>query len=77
VTEVLAVAEDLNQTTRCAPCNPRAHVTLEVYSFDKEPHEVWEVLCIQPLETEGVIVVAAKVSVNSFSFCQICIYISL
>ncbi|KAN0125421.1 hypothetical protein V8E53_015508 [Lactarius tabidus] len=60
VTEVLAVAKDLNQTSHCAPRNPRAHVTLEVYSFDKELHEVWEVPCIQPSETEGVIVVAAK-----------------
>jgi hypothetical protein len=62
VTEVLVIAE--NETARRTPQNPRARVTLEVYSFNKEQHKLWEVPCIQPLETEGSIVVAAKVSLN-------------
>jgi hypothetical protein len=64
MTEVLVIAENSDQTTHCAPHNLRAHVTLEVYSFSKEWHMLWEVPCIQPSETEGFIIVAAKVSLN-------------
>ena len=66
MTEVLAIAENLNQMTRRAPHNMRACVTLEVYSFDKERHKVWEVPCIRPSESEGFIVVTAKVSFDSY-----------
>lgn len=62
--EVLVVAENPDQTTCHSPHNLRARVTLEVYSFDKGRHELWDVPCIQPSKTEGFIVVAAEVSLN-------------
>lgn len=64
MTEVLAIAENPSQTTRHAPHNPRAQVTLEVYSFNKQRHEVWEVPCIQPSESVGFVIVPAEVSHN-------------
>lgn len=67
--EVLAIAEDHQQATRrCTPHNTTTHVTLEAYSFDKERHEAWEVPCIQPSKSEGVIVVAAEVSLDYYHF---------
>ena len=54
--------EDSIQASGQAPRKPSAsHVTIEVYDFDKERHEVWDVPCIQPSGSESFIIVAVKV----------------
>ena len=62
MTEVLWRVED-NATSSHCPCDPHTLlVTLEVYGFEKEWHDIWEVPCIQPSESGGPTAVAAKVS---------------
>ena len=47
VVEILAHAEDSNQKGHRNACKPGAsHITLEIYSFDEERHEIWDVPCI-------------------------------
>jgi hypothetical protein len=63
VTEVLRRVEEDNATSCRHPRDTHALlVTLEVYGFEKERHDVWEVPCIRPSESGGPIAVAAKVS---------------
>ena len=67
MTEALLKTEE-STTSHCDLYNSNnLQVTLEVYSFDKERHSVWEVPCIRPLESDGSISVATKVSVQLLS----------
>ncbi|KAH8980192.1 hypothetical protein EDB92DRAFT_1772723, partial [Lactarius akahatsu] len=60
VTEILVTA-DSDQAVHHAPRNSKAlHITLEVYNFDEERHEIWGVPCIRLSEPKSVVVVAAK-----------------
>ncbi|KAH9175921.1 hypothetical protein EDB89DRAFT_2240784 [Lactarius sanguifluus] len=60
VTEILVTA-DSDQAAHHAPRNSKAsHITLEVYNFDEERHEIWGVPCIRPSEPKSVVVVAVK-----------------
>ncbi|KAH9022937.1 hypothetical protein EDB84DRAFT_1241512, partial [Lactarius hengduanensis] len=60
VTEILVTA-DPDQAIHHAPRNSRAsYITLEVYGFDGERHEIWGVPCIRRSELKSFVVVAAE-----------------
>ena len=61
--EILVTAEDPSQASRHnAHKLGASRITLEIYNFDEERHEIWDVPCIQPSDSENFVVLSAKVS---------------